>query len=165
MNATLQPAWETELSDYLAELTNVQAELLIVLKEKRARMAACDLPGLEETQPRAEELAQRLQACQQRRQELLHRAAAEGLPATSLQQLAGTLKQDKNPDLANQVKNAAASCDLLRHQTLTNWIFAQRSLLHVAEMLEIIATGGRLQPTYGYSDAIHSTGSLLNHQA
>ena len=38
---------------------------------------------------------------------------------------------------------------LLQHQSLTNWVLAQKALLHVAQMLEIIATGGRLKPTYG----------------
>ena len=160
-----QPTWDLELSDYLAELTSVQAELLVVLNEKRERMARADLEGLEETQPRAEKLAIRLQACQDRRQELLTLAASEGRPASNLRQLAGSLPAPASEELTGRVKSAAASSEVLRQQTLTNWIFAQRSLLHVAEMLEIIATGGRLQPTYGGHDAGMSTGSLLNHEA
>ncbi len=157
--------WEEELSDYLAELTSVQSELLVVLNDKRERMAAADLQGLEQTQPRAEQLAARLQACQSRRQDMLQQAAAEGRPAGSLQQLARSLDSSGSSEIVGRVKSAAASSELLRHQTLTNWIFAQRSLLHVAEMLEIIATGGRLQPTYGGGDAASSTGSLLNQEA
>ena len=157
--------WEVELSDYLAELTSVQSELLDVLNDKRQRMAVADVAGLEETHPRAEQLAQRLQACQTRRPELLNQAAAEGRSVTTLHQLATSLPTEQRGDLAGRVKSAAASTELLRQQTLANWIFAQRSLLHVAEMLEIIATGGRLQPTYGGSDALTATGSLLNQEA
>jgi hypothetical protein len=54
---------------------------------------------------------------------------------------------------------------LLQHHSLANWVLAQRSLLHVAQMLEIIATGGRLQPTYGNGESSMSGGALVDHQA
>jgi hypothetical protein len=38
---------------------------------------------------------------------------------------------------------------VLQHHSLANWVLAQRRLLHVAQSLEIIATGGRMRPTYG----------------
>ena len=42
---------------------------------------------------------------------------------------------------------------------------AQRALLHVAQVLEIIATGGRLQPTYGSGDNPALRGNLLSGEA
>ena len=54
---------------------------------------------------------------------------------------------------------------LLQNQSITNWVLAQRSLLHVSQLLEIIATGGRLQPTYGEGETVHSVGSLVNQEA
>jgi hypothetical protein len=54
---------------------------------------------------------------------------------------------------------------LLQHQSLANWVLAQRSLLHVSQLIEIIATGGRMQPTYGDKESVHARGSLVNQQA
>ena len=54
---------------------------------------------------------------------------------------------------------------ILQHHSLANWVLAQRSLLHVSQLLEIIATGGRMQPTYGDSESVHARGSLVNHEA
>ena len=44
---------------------------------------------------------------------------------------------------------AAERSRLLQHQSLTNWVLVQRSLLHLSQLIEIIATGGRPKPTYG----------------
>jgi hypothetical protein len=38
----------------------------------------------------------------------------------------------------------------------------QRTVLHLSQMLEIIATGGRTQPTYGNSPRAHRGGSLID---
>ena len=67
--------------------------------------------------------------------------------------------------LGKQVKDSAAKMRLLQHHSLTNWVLAQRSLLHVSQLLEIIATGGRMQPTYGDRDALHGRGTLVNQEA
>jgi hypothetical protein len=139
--------------------------LLEFLTKKRERMARMDVAGLEEMQPRAEELTARLGACQSRRQTLLDKAASEGREAVSLRQLARTLATDGRSDLEKRAKNSAGQLQLLRHQSLTNWIIAQRTLLHVAEMLQIVATGGRLQPTYGPGSAATDCGGLLNQEA
>ncbi len=157
--------WESELSAYLAELTNVQQELLVVLGEKRKKMAALDLPGLEALQPQAAALAQRLAQCQSRRMELLEQAAREGRSATNLRDLAKSLATTAPSPLAPAWGEATARNEQLRQQSLTNWIIAQRTLLHVAEMLQILATGGRLQPTYGPGESIHASGGLFSDTA
>jgi hypothetical protein len=54
---------------------------------------------------------------------------------------------------------------LLHHQSLANWVLAQRTLLHIAQMLEIVATGGRLQPTYDPANVSSPGGALVDHAA
>lgn len=157
--------WEQELSTYLGELTQVQRELLDVLNEKRSRMAALDAEGLEALQPRANELAERLSRCHSRRQELLTAAANEGKPADSLRSVASSLAGNAGRELETEAKSAAERVRLLRHHSLTNWVSAQRTLLHLAEMLEIVATGGRLQTTYAPGDSAHARGMLVNQEA
>jgi hypothetical protein len=154
--------WETELASLLDELAGVQGELLAVLAAKRDQLARVDLPGLAETQLREEQLAERLKACQERRADLLATARKAGLEGDSLGSLAKLADRSRRGKLSEQAKTASAKMRLLRHESLTNWVLAQRALLHVSQLVEIIATGGRLQPTYPERQSAHASGSLVS---
>lgn len=156
--------WETALAELLGELSDVQQELLEILAAKRDCMAASDLQGMAALQPREERLCLRLQACHQRRSDFLRQAAARGLPSRSLGQLASSLPGAGREDLKKQLRDASARMRLLQHQSLTNWVLAQRTMLHLSQLLEIIATGGRLQPTYGRGGSPEPRGSLVNRE-
>jgi flagellar biosynthesis/type III secretory pathway chaperone len=158
-------SWESQVGALLAELSDVQAELLSVLQQKRDRLAAVDLLGLAALQPQEEALIERLDACQRQRRELLDQAAAAGRPSDSLGKLTGAASRSERGKLGEQVKSSSARMRLLQHHSLANWVLAQRCLLHVSQLLEIIATGGRMQPTYGDKDPVHSRGALVNHEA
>ena len=54
---------------------------------------------------------------------------------------------------------------VLRHHSLTNWVLVQRTLIHLSQMLEIIATGGEMQPTYGKEESVHARGALVDRAA
>ena len=107
----------------------------------------------------------RLQACQERRQALLAQAAAEGLPANDLKSLADALPASERSALSPRIREAAARMRLLQHHSLTNWVLVQRTLIHLSQVLEIIATGGRLKPTYGKGDSVDSGGVLVDQAA
>jgi flagellar biosynthesis/type III secretory pathway chaperone len=156
---------EAEITSLLDELAAVQEELLAVLAVKREHLAAVDLDGLAATQVREEELAERLRRCQQRRADLLTTARKAGFESDSIGRLVGLAEGGRRGKLSEQAKVASAKMRLLRHESLTNWVLAQRALLHVSQLVEIIATGGRLQPTYGERESVHSCGSLVNQEA
>jgi hypothetical protein len=156
---------EAELTDLLGELAAVQDDLLDVLAVKREHLASVDLAGLAATQVREERLAERLKLCQERRSDLLTAARKAGLESDSIGRLVGRAEGGRRGKLSQQAKAASARMRLLRHESLTNWVLAQRALLHVAQLVEIIATGGRLQPTYGERESVHSCGSLVNQEA
>ena len=166
-NETADPAfnWEQELATLLGELSSVQDELLSVLIAKKDCLAGAELEAIAELQVRELALGERLQACHQRRGELLALAKDNHLPGDSLGQLAATLPVRQRDKLGKQVKESQAQMRLLQNHSITNWVLAQRSLLHVSQLLEIIATGGRLQPTYGEGETVHSVGSLVNQEA
>lgn len=161
--------WEQAITQLLAELGGTQQELLAVLAEKRARLAAVDISGMTELQAREQSLLERLKACHARREELLAAAKSEGLPGDSMTSLAKHAapagKGSSGEKLRKELATSASRMRLLQTQSLTNWVVAQRSLLHVSQMLEIIATGGRLQPTYGVGDGVHARGGLVDHDA
>jgi flagellar biosynthesis/type III secretory pathway chaperone len=156
---------ESALADLLAELSAIQTEMLTVLSDKRHRLLTSDIAAMDALREREQELVARLQACQDRRLALLAQAAAEGLPANDLRTLASTLPVVQRQKLAPQLSEAAARMRLLQHHSLTNWVLAQRTLIHLSQVLEIIATGGRLKPTYGKDDSAHSGGFLVDQAA
>ena len=157
--------WDDQLAEYLHELSLVQDELLALLSSKRECMAKRELDSMLALQASEEQLHERLQACHARREELLALARDEGLVANSLGNLADQLPTGKRETLGKQVKEASSRMRLLQHHSLTNWVVAQRTLLHLSQMIEIIATGGRLQPTYGKSDAALGRGALVDREA
>ncbi len=166
MNSPQQEcSWEDDLGGLLEELTQVQDELLDVLARKRHCMAEGDRQGMAQLQSVEQELCDRLQQCHDRRSGLLQAAGQEGLPAGSLGDLASVLKRRGSGDLQKEVKNVSARMSLLQHNCLANWVLAQKALLHASQMLEIIATGGRLQPTYGDRADHVAGGALVDQEA
>jgi len=163
-----QPAnldWEADLAELLQELSNVQQELLDVLGEKREKMLHFDTEEITAIQSREEQLGQRLKDCHRRRQALLDRAGEHGLPADSIRQLASVVSDSGRGGIGKRIDEASARMRLLQHQSLTNWVLIQRTLLHLSQLVEIIATRGRLKPTYGKEESHHTRGSLVDEEA
>jgi hypothetical protein len=157
--------WESELATFLSDLTTVQEELLTFLADKRESLVAMDRVRLDQLQGVERQLVTRLQSCQRRRQELLADAARESLPSASLRSLASSLPASERAGLESQIAVAAERARLLQHQSLANWVFVQRTLLYLTRLLEIIATGGRSEPTYGRGEMIGHGGSLVDQAA
>lgn len=152
--------WESAIGGLLAELSSTQSELLELLAEKRTLLAGGDTAALEELQPREEQLIHRLQACHSKRQDMLSQAEQEGLPSDSISALAANLPASHRLQIEQQMKQAHHRTKLLQHESLANWVLIQRTLLHLAQLIEIIATGGQMQPTYG--DEASGTGALVD---
>jgi flagellar biosynthesis/type III secretory pathway chaperone len=161
----METVWEPELARFLSELSAVQDETLAVLTKKRQLLVDADTNGLAAIAPQEQELITRLQQCLDQREQLLRRASEEGLPAENLKTLTRALPKPQRDALARPMQAATARTRLLQHQGLTNWLLVQRTLLHLAQMLEIIATGGRLQPTYGRGEAAAVSGALVDRAA
>lgn len=157
--------WETEISELLNELSATQSELLGLLEEKRRLLVASDTAGLQALTAREEAVVVRLQACQDVRARLLAKAAEQQLPGDSIRALAKAMPASARKQLLAQVDEAGKRFRLLGHHSLANWVLIQRSLLHLSQLIEIIATGGRRRPTYGKAPSCHSSGSLVDRAA
>ncbi len=156
---------EADVASLLNDLLAGQDELMAVLNRKREMLGARDHEGLTAIAVDEQRLLGALQDCLKRRQVLLARAKSDGLPSTSIQALAKALPPPQREPLVRQVAVAGARAKLLQTQNLTNWIVIQRTLIHLSQLLEIIATGGRIQPTYGKAGSSRSGGVLLNQEA
>jgi hypothetical protein len=154
--------WESELATLLSRLSAAQRELLSLLSKKRELIVQRDNQGLALLAAKEGELATELQACQERRQQLLAEADRAGLPAGSLSELSSALPKNARTSLVGPVDEARNRARLIRHECLTQWVAVQRTVLHLSQILEIIATGGRTQPTYGKGRALERSGALMD---
>lgn len=158
-------ALETDLVAFLAHLSAVQAQTLDVLVRKQGLLAKADWAGLAALEPEEQQLVERLQGCLERRESLLKRAEQQGHTADSIRSLAKAVSTPRRKQIAEQVRQAAHHARLLQHHSLVNWVLIQKTLLHLSQLLEIIATGGRLQPTYQKDGPALSPGSLIDRAA
>jgi len=157
-------SWKSELSELLSRLSKAQQELLSLLSIKHDLLQQRDHEGLASLLPKEQSLCAELQSCQELRKDLLKQASQEGLPADSIQALASALPEGESRGLKEPLEQAANRSRLLQHQSLTQWVVVQRTLLHLSQMLEIIATGGRSQPTYGKGGIAESSGALMDRE-
>jgi flagellar biosynthesis/type III secretory pathway chaperone len=156
--------WEVALTGLLDDLLQTQQEMLQILEKKRVAMVRRDLASLRELQPREEELCHQLTACQNRRNELLALARTSNLPDGNLEQLSRSLPLPDGSVVRDRLSSASHRAMLLKHQSLTNWIIAQRNLLHISQLLENITTGGQVAPTYGKNTRA-AGGFILDQEA
>ncbi len=161
----MQTTWENEIAQLLTDLLAVQDDLFANLAKKRELLIASDIAGLTAVAADEEQLAARLQECVTRREQMLARAGQEGLPDRSVLALAEALPKDRRGDLPDRLAQAGSRARILQHQSFTNWLVVQRNLIHLSQMLEIIATGGRLQPTYGEGQPVNANGALVDRAA
>jgi len=161
----MQTPWEPELAAFLQRLSAVQARSLDVLARKRQMLVEADAPGLEAVALEERQLVEDLQQCLEQREELLSRAREEGLPSQDIHALTQSLPRDGRKELLDQVKQATLRSRLLQHHSLANWVLVQKTLIHLSQLLEIIATGGRLQPTYGGGETASTRGALVDRAA
>ena len=161
----METPWESKLATLLSDLLAVQDELLELLTRKRELLVAADTAGLAQLAPQEERLIADLQQCVRRREELLEQAAGEGLPSKNIRALTKALPRSGRGRLDESVKLASSRARLLQHHALTNWVVVQRTLIHLSQMLEIIATGGQMKPTYGKGDSSSASGALVDRAA
>ncbi len=155
-------AWEEPLTKLLADLSETQTELLDVLGRKRDLLAGGDRDGLAAIQPEEQRLSERLAECQQRRQGMLEAAGERGTPQPDLRSLANAMPDAARKSLRPKLREAQSRARLLQHQSLTNWVLVQRTLLHLSQMIEIVATGGEKPPTYEKSGPSPAGGVLMD---
>jgi hypothetical protein len=156
--------WESALTRLLDDLLDTQQEMLQILDRKRTAMVRRDLEQIRALQPLEDQLCQQLTACQERRNELLAMAKAANLPDGNLDELSRSVPLQQELGVRQKLSNASQRTILLRHQSLTNWIIAQRNLLHISQLLENITTGGQMAPTYGRSTRV-AGGFMLDQDA
>lgn len=155
---------ETQIARLLDRLTGIQSQLLDVLKAKRAAMVSGNIQEQRRLLGEEAEIYASLSQVNEDRREILERAHSAGLEGKTLQDVSLRLPEPQGTELSRRLGEAGKVTQSLRLEQLTNWVADQQCLLHVSQLLEIIATGGRIRPTYGKSE-YGMRGSLLDHEA
>lgn len=161
-----QPAdWESQIVSLLNDLTTTQDEMLGLLGRKRDVMAQGLTEQMTAMEPKEHELRDRLEACHDRRNDLLKTAARAGMPSDSLKELARAVPSKNTGELEEKIAESTSKIRLLQHESMANWVVAQRAVLHLAEIIEILATGGKQKPTYENGESSASRGNLVDQEA
>ncbi|NMC19030.1 MAG: flagellar protein FlgN [Thermogutta sp.] len=158
--------WDTQLASMLNELSDLQRHSLDVLERKRRALATADMEGLARTTEEEGRIVERLQSFVARREALLEQAQREGLPCRGIRELA-TAVGGTGTAQRRQLLEAAGRARLLQIQALTNWMLTQKAVIHLSQLLEIIATGGRPKPTYDKGEScqrLESCGALVDRE-
>ncbi len=166
-------AWPDAAEEFLSDLLAVQKDLLAALDQRRrppAAAAAGDSPSAIVTSTVASSiepsLLERLRQCHFRRADLLKAAARTGLPAQTLRGAVAALADSgTRRSLQALLDEAESAGRRVRLAGLTQWMLAQRSLAHVGQLLEILATGAPQPPTYGNGAISAPRGGLLDEAA
>ena len=153
---------ESGIAALLSRLSTAQEQLLALLSKKRELLQSRNHQALQELASEEAELSDELKACHDERTQLLAQAAEQGLPGDSIRSLAAALPGEARSALKKPIESAIERSKLLQHESLTQWVVVQRSLLHLSQMLEIIATGGRPRPTYEKGRSVESSGALID---
>jgi hypothetical protein len=154
--------WTSELAELLGRLSETQKQLLALLASKREFLIQRDHEGLAALAADVAALCDELQSCHDRRQQLLAQAATAGLPSDSIQSLTTALPQSEAQSLHKPLEQSIERARLLRHESVAQWVVVQRTMLHLSHILEIFATGGQTQPTYGKDGSTSNSGALMD---
>ncbi|QDS98320.1 flagellar export chaperone FlgN [Adhaeretor mobilis] len=149
-NATppAETTWDTAVAGLIERLSTAQTGLLDLLASKREMLQRQDHEALASLAPEEAALGVELAACHQAREALLTRAAGEGLTGKTLAEASQSLPSEASAALVEPLAAAKKRSQLIRHECLAQWVVVQRTVLHLSQMLEIVATGGRSKPTY-----------------
>ncbi len=151
----------SELNQLVAELTKHQESTLALLDEKMRLLLHLDGQALKALEPKQRAASVQFERYMHRRRDLLTRAAESGIHVTSLQDLARHLPTSEHRRATSLLNQTATLAKRMHHRCLTNWVLAQRALVHTNQLLGILA-GGESDATYGQSRSGARGGTLID---
>jgi len=149
MSPRLEAGWLDEVERFVEVLETTQQELLATLRLKRRALASADVDDLARLNTAAAEAAQRLKSLTDWRGRLLDQAGAAGITATTLSQvlaMQATLRPEALRGRLEAVQNRFGEA---RREAWVQWVVAQRAGGCYADILDLIARGGKRSPVYG----------------
>jgi hypothetical protein len=150
-----------DIRQFLQVLEAIQDEQSTAFQAKRDALRTAKAPVLRALAEQEVDLTRRLQLQLARRQQILQKAAAAGLPAQSLESAVSAIRDAESAPLRARIARARERSEVIRRENLTHWIVAQRAFHHYSELLELIAHRGQKSPTYAIGAARESAGGAI----
>ena len=139
----------TQIEKFLDELSTIQDATLEFLKRKGDMLGKSDTEGLTRIADEEQAVMDRLHDVFEQRYQILKQAKEADLPSDTLESLAAQLdKENPGQSLERRCRDSIRKSLQLRHQSLTNWVLAQRTAIHLSQLIDIIGTKGKPAPTY-----------------
>jgi hypothetical protein len=145
----IEAGWLDEVERFVEVLETTQQELLGTLRLKRRALASADVDDLNRLNAAAAEVAQRLKSLADWRAKLLDQANAVGLSATSLSEALAVQASLRPETLRGRLEAVQVRFGEARREAWVQWIVAQRAGGCYADILDLIARGGKKSPVYG----------------
>ena len=156
---------EPEIYQFLSQLSDVQERALAVLSRKQELLVKPEHDALAAIAVEEQEVLAQLTQCLAQREEILATARQQGHAAESIQSLCRILPV--RSECRHMVEESVRRSRLIQSQSLANWVVTQKSIIHLSQILDIIATRGKGRPTYHRQGekASGSTGSFVDRAA
>ena len=139
----------TQIEEFLDSLSVVQDATLEFLIRKGDLLGKSDTKGLAEIAGEEQTVMDRLHGVFEQRHQILQQAKEADLPCDTLELLAARLdRETPGSTLEERCRESIRKSRLLQHQSLANWILAQRTAVHLSQLIEIIGTKGKPGQTY-----------------
>lgn len=132
---------------FFRELITAQDRTIDVLKRKQEMLVRPEKEKLESIGREEATVLAELERIQALRGAILNDAAGQGSKAETIQLLCEKLFPSQ-PEWRKLLESVEHRSRRLRFLATTNWTMTQRSMIHLAQMLEMIETKGQGKTTY-----------------
>lgn len=154
-------AWIDAVERFVGAYETLQEQHAALLHRKAAALAGADAPALLAVSEEEHALVERLRNLLAVRTRILQQAARDGRPARSLLHLVDASGAQVAPELRARLVRAADRARTQRRESWVQWIVAHRAQAHFAQLVDLIAHGGRTSPVYRAGGVSTGSGGAL----
>ena len=138
---------QTELQNFLNQLTEAQIQMLAVLHKQQAILVRPDKDSIALVAAEEKKALETMQEILKRREELLTTARLQNIQGDSIEQLCEHFFPH-NIEIHKLLAETSHRTHQIRLLAYTNWTMSRQSLIHVSQILELLDTCGQGKTTY-----------------
>ena len=138
---------KTDLQNFLHQLAEAQEQTVAVLRKKQAILVKPSKEAIALITVEEEEALEKMQEALKRREIILTTARLQNIPGETIEQLCEHFfpRNVEIQKLLDTVKHRTHQIQLLAY---TNWTMSRKSMIHIAQILELLETRGQGKTTY-----------------
>ena len=138
---------QTDLQNFLQKLNETQIQMLAVLHKKQAILVRPEKEAIALITHEEQQSLGAMQSILQQREDILTAARLQNIRGDSIEQLCGHFFPH-NIEVQKLLDETKYQTEQIRLLAYTNWTLSRKSLIHVSQILELLATQGRGKTTY-----------------